>query len=289
MTTRRSSLDSCAIYGNTVTVMVDSNCSSLRLPDDGIDIRYTRSGFGDRVIVLLHGTASSLEHFDSLVPLLDPNWDVIRMDLPGFGCTGPRPDRDYRIRTYARTVSRFLRELNIPRYTILGNSLGGNIAFDMALDQPDRIEALVLVNATGYPLKTLPKGMQLARKPWARPILRRWLPRSAVERSLSDAVGPGSSIVDGAMITRVHRMWSKPGNKSAFVDFVNTDQVDRTGQLGSITSPTLVLTSGSMPQGFASDIPGAVERIHPDGGHLLPEEQPDWVADAVAEFFHRPR
>ena len=81
----------------------------------------------------------------------------------------------------------------------------------------------------------------------------------------------------------------KPTNLQEFVDFVNTDQVDRTGQLGSITSPTLVLTSGSMPQRFASDIPGAVERIHPDGGHLLPEEQPDWVADAVAEFFHRPR
>ncbi len=49
--------------------------------------------------------------------------------------------------------------------------------------------------------------------------------------------------------------------------------------------PTLVLRSAAVDgQHFARDIPGAVERVHTDGGHLLPEEDPDWVAAAIKEF-----
>lgn len=253
---------------------------------DDVGVRYRRSGAGSPVL-LLHGTTSSLEHFDGVSAVLDKCWDVVRMDLPGFGLTGPRPDRDYRIGTYSRTVLRFLDALGIDRCAIVGNSLGGNIAWNMALDAPDKVGALVLVNATGYPMKHLPKGMQLARKPWIRPVLRRFVPTRMVERSLRDAVGPQSTIVDDAMVARVHRMWSQPGNRSAFVDVVNTDQVDRTAELGSITAPTLILTSASMPQAFASDIPGAVELMHRGGGHLLPEEDPMWVGGAVNAFLGR--
>ncbi|MBY6349000.1 alpha/beta fold hydrolase [Rhodococcoides corynebacterioides] len=253
---------------------------------DGIRLRYRRSGTGP-TIVLLHGTTSSLEHFDRLARMLARRYDVVRVDLPGFGMTGPRPDRDYRITTYARTIAAFLDGLEIKQAVVLGNSLGGNVAWNLALDRPDLVRALILVNATGYPSKELPRGMQLARKPWIRPLLRRWLPRTMVEKNLRQAVGPLSTIVDDAMIDRVHRLWSRPGNKSAFVDFVNTDQTDRTDELATITAPTLVLSSASMPQRFAVDIPGARERINPTSGHLLPEEDPEWVLRAVTTFLDR--
>lgn len=250
---------------------------------DGMSIRYRRSGTGT-TLLLLHGTASSLEHVDGVVARLGPGLDLIRVDLPGFGMTDPHPRRDYRIVAYVDVVTRVLDALGVERCAVLGNSLGGNIAWNLALDHPDRVGALVLVNATGYPEKELPTGMSLARSPWVRPILRRAMPRGAVERNLRDAVGPGSTIVDDAMVDRVHGFWSRPGHRGAFVDLVNTDQIDRTGELARITAPTLVLTSASIPSRFASDIPGATERVHPDGGHLLPEEQPDWVAHHVATF-----
>jgi pimeloyl-ACP methyl ester carboxylesterase len=266
--------------------MVSNDGRDLHYTADGIRLRYRRSGTGP-TIVLLHGTTSSLEHFDALAHLLTRRYDVVRVDLPGFGLTGPRPDRDYRIATYAATIAAFLDGLHIRQAVVLGNSLGGNIAWIFALDRPDLVRALILVNATGYPLKELPRGMQLARKPWIRPLLRRWLPRRMVEKNLRQAVGHESAIVDDAMVDRVHRLWSRPGNKSAFVDFVNTDQADRTAELGNITAPTLVLSSASMPQRFATAIPGARERINSAGGHLLPEEDPEWVLEAVTEFLDR--
>jgi pimeloyl-ACP methyl ester carboxylesterase len=251
---------------------------------DGLRVHYKRAGRGP-ALVLLHGSGSSLEGFERVAALLSSSYDVIRPDLPGFGRTGPRPDRDYRVRTYARTIARFLTALQVPHFAVAGNSLGGDIAWNLALDAPQRIDGLVLVNATGYPEKSLPAGLRLARNPLLRPVLRRWLPRGATERGLRDAVGQNSAIVDDAMVNRVHALTSRQGNRSAFVDFANTDQPDRSGEIGRITVPTLVLRSAAVDgQHFARDIPGAQERVHPDGGHLLPEEHPDWVAEAIAEF-----
>ena len=236
-------------------------------------------------MVLLHGSASSLEGFERVAELLSASYDVIRPDLPGFGRTGPRPDRDYRVRTYAGTVARFMTALDVPHFAVVGNSLGGNIAWNLALDAPERVDTLVLINATGYPEKSLPAGLRLARNPLLRPLLRRWLPRRATERGLREAVGANKAIVDEAMVDRVHALTGRPGNRSAFIDFANTDQPDRSGEIPKIAVPTLVLRSAAIDgQHFARDIPGAQERVHPDGGHLLPEEDPDWVAAAITEF-----
>ncbi|WP_086853463.1 alpha/beta fold hydrolase [Amycolatopsis kentuckyensis] len=251
---------------------------------DGLRIHYERAGQGP-ALVLLHGSGSSMEGFERVAALLSASSDVIRPDLPGFGRTGPRPDRDYRVGTYAATVARFMTALQVPRFAVAGNSLGGNIAWNLALDAPERVDRLVLVNATGYPGKTLPAGLRLARNPLLRPLLRRWLPRGATERGLREAVGANSAIVDDTMVDRVHALTGLPGNRSAFVDFANTDQPDRSAEIPKIAVPTLVLRSAAVDgQHFARDIPGARELVHADGGHLLPEEDPDWVAAAIAEF-----
>ncbi|MFG2958720.1 alpha/beta fold hydrolase [Streptomyces sp. NPDC048291] len=251
---------------------------------DGLRIHYKRAGHGP-ALVLLHGSASSLQHFDRAAGLLAESFDVIRPDLPAFGLTGPREDRDYRVPAYAATVAGLLAELGVPRCAVAGNSLGGNIAWNLALDHPARLTGLVLVNATGYPEKTVPTGMRLTRNPLLRPVLRRLMPRGAIERNLRASVGSHSKIVDDAMVDRAHQLMSRPGNRSAFVDFCNTDQPDRTAQLPRVAVPTLVLRSAGIDgQHFARDIPGARELVHPHGGHLLPEEEPQWVADAITEF-----
>ncbi|MFJ2759538.1 alpha/beta fold hydrolase [Nocardioides sp. NPDC087217] len=250
---------------------------------DGVRLHFKRSGSG-RALLLLHGSGSSNHGFERVAEHLSTSFDVITPDLPGFGFTGPRPDRDYRVSTYVDTVAGLMTELGVERFSVVGNSLGGNIGWNLALAEPSRVESLVLINATGYPEKSLPTGIRLARNPILRPLLRRWLPKRATEGNLRALVGR-PSIVDEAMVDRVHAMMSLPGNRSAFVDLANTDQEDRSNLIPLVAVPTMVLRSASIDgQHFGQDIPGAVELTHPTGGHLLPEEDPEWVAARIRDF-----
>ncbi|WP_242640396.1 alpha/beta fold hydrolase [Rhodococcoides fascians] len=252
---------------------------------EGDRLHVARSGVGSSVL-LLHGTTSSHAHFDDLVVEIGNGFDLIRPDLPGFGRTGPRSDRDYSISRYVRTIIALMDSLEVSRFAVVGNSLGGNIAWNLALTVPDRITALVLVNATGYPEKSLPRGMRLARNPLIGTLMRRGMPRPLVARGLREAVGAQTSVTP-SLIDRVHRDWNRPGNAAAFVDFCSTDQLDRSTLIPQISTPTMVLRSSSIDaQHFADDIPDAAERVHPAGGHLLPEEQPRWVAEQIVPFLH---
>jgi pimeloyl-ACP methyl ester carboxylesterase len=247
-------------------------------------VHSSRRGRGP-AIVLLHGSGASLHIFDGIAERLAGSLDVLRLDLPGFGITGPRPDRDYRVGTYVSFLHRFLSEHVEGDPILAGHSLGGQIAWSYALEHPRRLAGLVLMNATGYPEKTVPLPLRLARTPLLRSVLRRWGSRTATARNLAAAAGKGSHAVDDAMIDRVHALMSRPGNRSAFVDFANTDQQDRSTQIPEIRTPTLVLRSDLVDgQHFARDIQESREIVLPGVGHLMPAEAPDAVSAAILTF-----
>jgi pimeloyl-ACP methyl ester carboxylesterase len=146
------------------------------------------------------------------------------------------------------------------------------------------VRGLVLMNATGYPGKSLPTAIRLARSPLTRPLVRRMGQRAAVARNLRGAVGPGFTVPE-AMIDRTFAMMSQPGNRAAFVDFANADQADRSAELCQLRVPTLVLRSDRIDgQHFARDIPDSHEIVVPDVGHLMPDEAPAEVARVIGDF-----
>ncbi|MGV9713712.1 alpha/beta fold hydrolase [Gordonia sp. NPDC003424] len=255
------------------------------VPVDDLNVHYKRSGHGP-ALLLLHGSGSSLQTFDRVAAELGADVDVIRPDLPGFGLTGPRADRDYSLRAFVDTVARFLDAIGVTSAVVCGNSLGGNIAWNLALDHPERVRGLVLVNATGFPDKSLPLSFRLARNPIGRRLMPGLLSPMATARNLRTIVGPGSkNIVDDQLVDRVYAMMTRPGNQQAFIDFANTGQPDRTGQLSEITAPTLVLRSANIDgQHFTERIVGARDKVNTATGHLIPDEDPTWLADCLREF-----
>lgn len=255
---------------------------------DGMRVRSLREGRGSTVL-LLHGSGSSLDAFDAIAASLRGTCEVIRLDLPGFGLTGPRPDGDYRIESYVAFLGRFLDGQPMPECTVVGHSLGGNIAWNFALEYPERVQRLVLMNATGYPSKSLPMAFRLARNPLTRPLMRRLNSRSAVARNLRGVVGPGFTVPE-AMVDRIHLMMSRPGSRDALVDFANTEQSGRSAELGRLRVPTLVLRSDRVDgQHFVRDIPDSREVVLPGVGHLMPEEAPVEAAHAILEFLCQTR
>jgi pimeloyl-ACP methyl ester carboxylesterase len=113
---------------------------------DGMQIHYTSEGDGEPLL-LIHGTFASLHTWDDWTPKLQGDFRVIRLDLPGFGLTGPQPDNDYSTKATLYILEALRRELDIERWSIAGNSLGGGIALAYARHFPDQTHKLILLNA----------------------------------------------------------------------------------------------------------------------------------------------
>jgi pimeloyl-ACP methyl ester carboxylesterase len=113
---------------------------------DGMQIHYTSEGDGEPLL-LIHGTFASLHTWDDWTSKLQGDFRVIRLDLPGFGLTGPQPDNDYSTKATLYLLEALRRELDIERWSIAGNSLGGGIALAYARHFPDQTHKLILLNA----------------------------------------------------------------------------------------------------------------------------------------------
>src|SRR5690606_15475394 len=92
---------------------------------EALRVHYRDEGEGPP-LVLVHGTSSSLYTWDGWASRLSWHRRVIRLDLRGFGLTGPAPDRDYRPERMAQDVALLMDHLGIEQADVAGNSLGGN-------------------------------------------------------------------------------------------------------------------------------------------------------------------
>ena len=128
--------------------------------------------------MLFNGTSASLHTWDGWTAALQKERRVIRMDLPGFGLTGPAPDGDYRMERYADFIVALMDQLGVRQAVLAGNSLGGGIAWRTAVQHPDRVSLLVLVDASGYSLQStsLPFGFRLAQSDGPNPLMTRLFP-----------------------------------------------------------------------------------------------------------------
>src|SRR4051794_39241067 len=110
---------------------------------DGMQVHLRDEGTGPTV-VLLHGTSTSLHTWDGWTAGLRDHYRVVRFDLPGFGLTGPSPSGDYTLAAYVTFVEHVLDRLQVQRFVVAGNSLGGAVAWRFALAHPDRVRGLIL-------------------------------------------------------------------------------------------------------------------------------------------------
>jgi len=260
-----------------------------------LDVHYRDQGPANApVLVLLHGTAASLHTWDAWTHELQGRFRIIRMDLPGFGLTGPNSSEDYSIEAYTSFLNQFLNALDIDSCYLGGNSLGGNIAWAYAVAYPQQVRKLVLLDASGYPFPddySPPLGFRMAMIPIISYVARGCTPRFLFGRSLRNVYYNDSLITD-SLIDRYYNLARRPGNRRAFVQRVQ--QIDRTAQpvgLGTLPMPTLIQwgeqdTWVPLEHGhrFDADIPYSKLIVYPQCGHLPMEDVPQKSANDAAAF-----
>ena len=268
---------------------------SIFLDIEGMQVHVRDEGPRDdsSPIVLLHGFGSSLHAWDGWAQALRDKRRVVRLDLPGFGLTGPTPDATYGLERDMRVTLAVLDRLGIARVVLGGNSLGGAVAWRAALAHPERVEKLILVDAGGYPEHSLsvPIGMRLLRVPGILWLMRNTLPRVLVEQGLRETFGDPSRVTP-EMVERAFDLTSRDGNRRALLDRV----AERSGKspyerIREIKAPTLIVWGGRdrlIPpedaERFHRDIEGSVLAIFDDLGHAPEEEDPVRTVAAVKRF-----
>lgn len=244
-------------------------------------------------LVLIHGTSSSLHTWEGWVAAFKGERRVITMDLPGFGLTGPNATDDYRTAAYVSFVIDLLDALAVKKCVLAGNSLGGEIAWHVAVSSPARVERLILVDAAGYPMQSqsIPIGFRIARTPGLNRIMEFTLPRSLVASSVRNVYGDPARVTP-ELIDRYEVLTLRSGNRRALVRrFEQSDFGADAARIAAIRQPTLILWGGRdrlIPvdngRRFARDIAGSRLVIFDDLGHVPHEEDAARTAAAVRDF-----
>lgn len=244
-------------------------------------------------IVLLHGTSASLHTWDGWAAALSPTHRVIRFDLPGFGLTGPMPDRDYAMAHYVAVVTALLDSLHVQRVILGGNSFGGEVAVMVARARPDRVAKLILVDAAGYPMRStsVPIGFRLARSPLFSVLMRKILPRAVVESSVRNVYGDPSKVTP-ELVDRYYELTLRAGNRQAVADrFAQAPSDVIAADIAQLKLPTLILWGRRdhliPPENaelFHRDIAGSTLVIFDGLGHVPHEEDPARTVAAVQRF-----
>ncbi len=266
---------------------------------DGVSAHLRDEGPRDdpNPIVLLHGTSDSLHTWDGWVQVLAARRRVIRFDLPGFGLTGPNPENDYSIGRYVQFVTALLDQLGVSRYVLAGNSLGGQIALELAYARPTRVHRLVLVDAAGYnfvPLE-VPPGFRLARNPLVRWAFEYVLPRGLVQSSVRNLYGDASK-VSPELVDRYYDMALRTGNRRALGYRMDILRSSEPGHIKALVMPTLVLWGAddrlippSSGRQFERDIAGARLVVFDSLGHLPHQEDALRTVAELQRFLDQPQ
>ena len=256
---------------------------------DGTRIRYIDVGRGAPV-VLLHGLGASMYAWRrNLAAVAAAGFRVIAFDNRGFGLSD-KPSAPYDNAAYARLVIALMDSLRLTDAVLVGHSMGGAIAAQVAIEYPARVRGLVLVGSAGLGARE-PLLFRVARWPVLGPAALALRGRGFTARLLrSTYYDPGK--VTEADVDQYYAPVAQPEYGRALRGVLQQFRFTALeGRLDRIAAPTLVLWGEEdrwVPMGLGRALAAGITRSAfvtvPRAGHSVQEEAPDEVNHLVIRF-----
>lgn len=266
---------------------------------DGLEIHYRKYGQSDRYMILLHGFGSSTYTWEKITRKLSEHFTLISYDRPGFGLTERRFDlkhNPYTNEYQIELLKKFMDHFDIKKAILVGNSAGGFVALNFTLIYPEKIEALVLVDAAVF------------NKDWTNDSIRFLMNIPQVNHVGPDVVGKlmlksfeetlDNSYFDPSKITEKDKeAYKKPakifGWKKALWELAKSTQYkDITGDLEKIQVPVIVIHGKQdklIPLKSSEELAKALKNatlcVIDNCGHLPQEECPDEFVECLLNNF----
>ena len=256
---------------------------------DGLNLRYLESGKGKKKhLVFIHGLGSAADRWMKIPDELSSEFHSIAIDLPGFGESEKPKKMDYTIDQFRKIIVSFLKEISIyeEETSLIGHSLGGYIASEIAIQNQDSIKKLVLIDSSGMlkkPTPVLEEYFEAAMNPTEDNV------RKAFEKMVADPKRIPKTLVDG-FIRRINLPNAKYAFESTLVNSATTQiGLNRLRKINPI--PTLILWGVhdkviplEHSKFFKESIDDSRLEIVADAGHAPFAEKPDQVRKLLSDF-----
>jgi len=251
-----------------------------------LNIRYLEAGnIVNKHVLFIHGLGSSADRWLDIPDALSlQNLHAVAIDLPGFGLSD-KPAINYTIAEFAKSVAGFMQNAGIKQASLVGHSLGGYIAAQLAIDYPELVNKLALVDTSGMldgPTPLLQQYLDAAMNPTKQSV------RAVFEQMVADKIRIPEILVDG-FIYRISQPGAQAAFKSAYDNSVNT-QIGAE-KLKQINAPTLIIwgmQDSLIPlkyfKIFQEAIAHAEVVIVEDAGHAPFAEKPAIVSELLRRF-----
>ncbi len=262
------------------------------IQSNGINIYYELTGSG-RPLVLISGLGYGLWQWHKMVPLLAEHFQVLAFDNRGAGGTD-KPEGPYTASMLAADTAGLIDALGLAPVALMGHSMGGFIAQELALCRPDLVSRLIVASTNfGGPnaIPVTPEALQVMMDRSGDPI-------EVVKRGIAVSAAPGFAEAHPDLVQEmVEYRLTNPVPPAAYqaqlaigLGLLSPASAFE-GRLKSVPAPTLILFGEHdkvVPPGNADllkhELPQAQVVILPGAGHIFPIEAPEPAAQAVIEF-----
>lgn len=244
-----------------------------------VNLYYEQAGSGEKTLVLIHGNVASARWWDPVWQRLAEEYTVVRIDLRGCG-QSDKPGHGNTVPQYGEDVRALMKGLELRNVIVVGHSMGGSIAMDIAVNEPQLVRGMVLVNSAPAEGIVTPEE----RKPLINRMTR---DRNLMRMSLSAVVPTAAQgdffelLVDDAMIA----------GPTMVSNYTSLGEADYRAGLASVKLPTLIvfgmqdtLISLDMMERTRDAISGSNLILYEGVGHSPNVEAPERLVEDVRKF-----
>ena len=204
--------------------------------------------------------------------------------------SGPHSGKKYEIKDYVNFLESFVKQIGIKKFYLIGNSLGGSIAWLYTSIYDRRVKKLILINSSGFESDEIPFVIRIARNKYLNFLIKKLSPQFLVKKSLKE-VFYDDNLISKSIIERYYKLNLREGNREAFIDRALVNYKDHTSSLKKIKSKTLILWGQNdewinvkFAQKFKKMIKESRVSIMEETGHIPMEERPFESLKIVEDF-----
>ncbi len=273
-----------------VFLFIMSGCKSEPITTvnsfDGVSISFDNEGKGETTIILIHGWSNTRSIWDAQVSYLSKEYQVIALDLPGFGESGNNRS-EWTIASFGEDISTIIQELNLKKVVLVGFSFGGPIAIEAANKASDQVIGVVLVdNLQEVEMNYSPPMaqyvdslmMDLANNPTKEKLIG----GGFFKKNIDSAYHRVISLLEGVS----HIGWSE-----SLKGMINWQNESCLNSIGSVKAPIIAINSDQQHtnvEAFRKYAPTFKAKIVKDVGHVIMWDNPEefnWLLkESIQEF-----